>query len=188
MGSVILAMCFNSLNGPWHCFGPFNTESCAAKSTDLCRFKSAAGAHLNSFKNLVVSQIQLLGKRVVSHPCCSKQVSFKTLIMEQSSGINAGLSATCCTCSHCFNLLFFMFKILMLVYWHSCSPFDKRVALIGKRLSHQPDFQGYTPGTSSPSSVFLLAVRSVLWSQSRPLIRLIFLAKFLKTNLPFVFL
>lgn len=112
---------------PCHCFGPFNTESCAAKSTDLCRFKSAAGAHLNSFKNMVVSQIQLLGKRVVSHPCCSKQVSFKTLIMEQSPGINAGLSATCCTCSHCFNLLFFMFKILMLVYWHSCSPFDKRV-------------------------------------------------------------
>lgn len=183
MGSVILAMCFNSLNGPWHCFGPFNTESCAAKSTDLLSLQICSRS---SFE--VVSQIQLLGKRVVSHPCCSKQVSFKTLIMEQSSGINAGLSATCCTCSHCFNLLFFVFKILMLVYWHLCSPFDKRVALIGKQLSHQPDFQGYTPGTSSPSSVFLLAVRSVLWSQSRPLIRLIFLAKFLKTNLPFVFL
>lgn len=80
--------------------------------------------------------------------------------MEQSPGISAGLSAACCTCSHCFNLLFFMFKILMLAYLRLCSPFsDKRAAVIRKQLSRQPDGQGYAPGTSSPSSVLLLAVR-----------------------------
>lgn len=46
--------------------------------------------------------------------------------MEQSLGKSAGLSATCCTCSHCFKLLFFMFKILMLTCLHICTPFNDR--------------------------------------------------------------
>jgi len=46
------------------------------------------------------------------------------------------------------------------------------VPVIRKQLSHQPDFQGCTPGTSSPSSVLLLAAYlqclSVPGSQFRP--------------------
>lgn len=63
---------------PQNCLGPFHMENYGAQSTDLCQLESAAGAHLNPFKKLVVSQIHLVGRRVVNHPCCSKQVSSET--------------------------------------------------------------------------------------------------------------
>lgn len=79
-------------------------------------------------------------------------------------------------------------QILTLTYLYLCSPFsDKRVALIRKQLSHQPDFQGYTPGTSSPSSILGSEVSPSVTVQTSgnadfPL------AKFLTTDLSFIFL
>lgn len=63
MGKLIPAMCSNLQNSPLPVLHPFKMKNYTAKCVDLCHFQSAARAHLNPFKNLVVSQIQLLGEK-----------------------------------------------------------------------------------------------------------------------------